>query len=181
MVSPTSILGTGAAPLAANEEARLSALAAYEQAGATRRTAEMDRIAKLAATLMSVPIGLVSLVGRDEQRFAGNFGLEGMESTDRDISFCAHTILGDEPFVVPDATRDARFDENPVVTGDFGLRYYAGAPIFSVTTGHRLGALCVIDKSPRAETTPAERALLTDLAQMAAELIEENMASSSTT
>jgi diguanylate cyclase (GGDEF)-like protein/PAS domain S-box-containing protein len=178
VVSSGSIAGTGPAPLPANEAARLSALAAYEQAGATRRTAELDNIARLAATLTSSPIGLVSLVGRDEQRFAGNFGLEGVDSTGRDVSFCAHTILGDEPFVVPDATRDIRFEQNALVTGDFGLRYYAGAPIISATTGLPLGALCVIDRTSRANTSPAERALLTDLAKMAATLIEEKMASS---
>jgi GAF domain-containing protein len=167
--------GTGAAPLPANEAARLSALAAYEQAGATQRTAELDNIARLAATLTSAPIGLVSLVGRDEQRFAGNFGLEGVDSTGRDESFCAHTILGDEPLVVPDATRDVRFEHNALVTGDIGLRYYAGAPIVSVTTGLRLGALCVIDRTTRVTTSPAERALLTDLAKMAATLIEDKM------
>jgi diguanylate cyclase (GGDEF)-like protein/PAS domain S-box-containing protein len=178
VVALSSIAGTGPAPLPANEAARLSALAAYEQAGATRRTAELDNIARLAATLTSTPIGLVSLVGRDEQRFAGNFGLEGVDSTGRDVSFCAHTILGDEPFVVPDATRDIRFEKNANVTGDFGLRYYAGAPIISPTTGLPLGALCVVDRTSRATTSPAERALLTDLAKMAATLIEQKMASS---
>ena len=174
VASSAAFTATGVAPLAANEAARLTALAAYEQAGATKRTADMDRIARLAATLTSAPIALVSLVGRDEQHFAGNFGLEGVEGTSRDVSFCAHTILGDDAFVVPDATRDGRFKENALVVGDFGLRYYAGAPIISATSGHRLGALCVIDKTARTETSPAQRALLTDLAKMAAALIEDN-------
>ena len=178
VVSPANIDCDGAAPLPDDEAERLEALAIYEQAGATRRTAELDRIARLAATLMSAPIGLVSLVGQDEQRFAGNFGLEGMDSIARSGSLCAHTILGDDPFVVPDATRDSRFAQNALVTGDFGLRYYAGAPIISETTGHRLGALCVIDKSARAETSQAQHALLTDLAHMAARLLDEKMASS---
>lgn len=177
VVSPANIDCGGTAPLSENEAARLAALAVYERAGATRRTAELDRIAQLAATLTSAPIGLVSLVGRDEQRFAGNYGLEGVDSTGRDVSFCAHTILGDDPFVVPDATRDSRFEENALVTGDFGLRYYAGAPIISKTTGHRLGALCIIDKSARVETSPAQRALLADLAKMAATLLEEKITS----
>ena len=178
VVSPMSIECNGAAKLADNEAERLAALAMYVQAGATRRTAELDRIAQLAATLTSAPIGLVSLVGRDEQRFAGNFGLEGVDRTGRDVSFCAHTILGDDPFVVPDATRDSRFEQNALVTGDLGLRYYAGAPIISETTGHRLGALCIIDKSARTETSQAQRALLTDLAKMAAMLLEEKATSS---
>jgi GAF domain-containing protein len=177
VVSPTSIEYDGTPPLPANEEARLTALAVYEQAGATQRSAELDRIARLAATLTSAPIGLVSLVGRNDQHFPGRYGLEGVESTPRDVSFCAHTILGDDPLIVPDATRDTRFEESPLVTGDLGLRYYAGAPIISMITGHRLGAVCVVDTAARAETTPAQRALLTDLAKMAAMLLDEKAAS----
>jgi diguanylate cyclase (GGDEF)-like protein len=178
VVSPAAIADAGLLPLPPDEDARLATLAAYDRAGATRPTAEFDRIARLAATLMSTSIGLVSIVGRDEQRFTGNFGLEGMADSRRDISFCAHTIMGDEPFVVPDATCDVRFEDNPLVTGELGLRYYAGAPIISETTGHRLGALCVIDRTKRPRTSPAERALLTGLAKMVALLIEE-MATSS--
>lgn len=173
-VSATSMLDVGIVP--ANEAARLKVLAGYEQAGATRRTAQLDRIARLAATLTAAPIGLVSILGYDRQNFAGNFGLDGVDSTGRDVSFCAHTILGDDPFVVADAQRDIRFRHNLLVTGKFGLRYYAGAPIVSETTGYRLGAVCVIDTSARAETSVAQRALLTDLAKMAATLIEEAMA-----
>lgn len=177
VVSLSSVAGIDADPQAANEAARLLALEAYERAGATRRTAEMDRIAQLAATLTSSPIGLVSLVGRDEQRFAGNFGLQGVEGTGRDVSFCVHTIMGDDPFVVADATRDPRFQHNALVTGDPSIRYYAGAPIISETTGYRLGALCIIDKSARPETSQAVRALLTDLAKMVAKLLEEKLTS----
>jgi diguanylate cyclase (GGDEF)-like protein len=175
IVSLDIITRGGAVPLLANEATRLAALEAYDAAGATRRTVEMDQIAQLAATLTTAPIGLVSFVGRDEQRFGGIFGLDGVGSTKRDVSFCAHTILGDEPFVVPDATRDVRFAANPLVAGEMGVRYYAGAPIISKTTGHRLGSVCIIDTSARTETTSAERALLTDLAKMAANLLEDNM------
>jgi GAF domain-containing protein len=173
VVSSASIVRAGAAPLPDNETSRLAALALYEQAGATRRTAELDRIARLAATLTSAPVGLISLIGRDEQLFAGNFGLDGIEGSPRDVSFCAYTILGTDPLIVPDATLDGRFQQNPFVTGDFGLRYYAGTPIICKATGHRLGALCVIDRAARQETTPAQHALLVDLAIMAATLIEQ--------
>lgn len=158
-----------------NEEARLAALQVYDEAGATRRSADFDRIARLAATLTSTPIGLVSLVGRHEQRFAGNYGLEDLDGTGRDVSFCGYTIMGSEPFVVPDATRDSRFTGNALVTGDLGLRYYAGAPIVSERTGHRLGAVCIIDTSAHTETSPAQRALLADLAKMVATLLEEKV------
>ena len=120
------------------------------------RSAEFDRIARLAATLMSASFGLVSLVEENEQRFVGNFGLEGVDGTGREISFCAHALLGDEPLVVPDATLDARFEANPQVTGEPGLHYYAGAPIVSNTSPHRLGAVCVLDTAARRQTRPAE-------------------------
>ena len=167
----------GPAILPRDEIARLAALSVYERAGATRRTAELDRIAKLAAMLTAAPIGLVSLVASDRQYFAGSFGLGALDGTGRDISFCAHTILGDEPLVVLNALQDDRFKDNVLVTGGFGLRYYAGAPIFSESTGHRLGALSVIDRSPRTETNAAQRALLADLAKMVATLLEEKVTS----
>jgi diguanylate cyclase (GGDEF)-like protein len=160
-------------PMPADETDRLAALAVYDASGATRRSAALDGIARTAARLLGTPIGLVSLLGRETQKFAGNFGLEQLDGTSRDLSFCAHTILGEDPMVVPDATRDARFQDNALVTGDLGLRYYAGAPIVSQGSGHRLGALCVLDKTGRSITSPAQRAILTDLAQMAAALIED--------
>jgi diguanylate cyclase (GGDEF)-like protein len=165
----------GTCPRAADEEARLASLARYEQAGAGRRTQEMDGIARLAATLTGAPIALVSLITRDEKRYVGNFNLPGSDSLPRDMSLCTYTILGDEPMVVADATRDVRFKENPLVTGDFGLRYYAGAPIVSQSSGHKLGTLCVLDTVARENTTVAERAVLTDLAGMVSALLEDNL------
>ena len=176
VVSRASIGSGGRAALPSNEADRLTALHMYERAGACRRTPELDRIAKLAATLFATPIGLVSLVGQVEQIFIGNYGLDGLESAGREIGLCGHTILGDDPFVVPDATCDSRFVENLLVKSDFGLRYYAGAPIVSPTSNHRLGTLCVMDRTARAETGQAQRALLTDLAKMAGTLLDEKMA-----
>jgi diguanylate cyclase (GGDEF)-like protein/PAS domain S-box-containing protein len=173
VVTQASMLASGAVPVGADEEARLAALATYEQAGAAERTQDIDRIARLAAMLTGAPIGLVSLLDRNEQRFVGNFGLEGQTGMPRDLSLCAHTILGDEPMVVADATCDLRFKDNALVAGDFGLRYYAGASIVSQSTGYKLGTLCILDKVARDETSLAHRALLTDLAGMAAALIED--------
>ena len=118
VVSAAGLAAVGVSPLPPDEAARLATLALYDQAGATMRSAEFDRIARLAATLMSASFGLVSLVEENEQRFVGNFGLEGVDGTGREISFCAHALLGDEPLVVPDATLDARFEANPQVTGE---------------------------------------------------------------
>ncbi len=178
MVSSASLGRGGSTPLPENEEDRLAALAVYEQAGAARQNSELDRIAQIAAMLTSSPIGVVTLVGSREQKFIGSYGLEGVDGMPRDLSFCSHTILGDGPFVVPDMTRDNRFKANPFVTGPFHVRYYAGAPIVSKANGHHIGTVCVIDIAARAETSPAERALLTDLAQMAGTLLEEKVSSS---
>jgi GAF domain-containing protein len=167
-----AIPGGLAPPIPANEAARLETLAAHERAGATQRTQDLDRIARLAATFNGAPIGLVTLIGRDTQQFIGKFGLDGVDGTSRDASFCGHTILGQDTLVVDDTTRDARFADNPLVTGNPGIRYYAGAPIISPRTGHALGAVCVIDTVAHDDTSESERALLTDLANMAGALLE---------
>jgi GAF domain-containing protein len=120
---------------------------------------------------------MVSYITRDQKRLMGKFNLPGADSMPREISLCTHTILGDEPMVVADAAYDLRFRESPVVTGALGLRYYAGAPIVSQSTGHKLGTLCVIDTVPHEQTGQAERAILTDLAGMVAALMEDSLKS----
>jgi len=173
VVSAASLLRERNPPPAEDEAARLATLATYEKAGATRRSPEMDRIARLAAKMAGTPIGLVTLVGQDSQTFAGNFGLEDISGTSRDVSFCTHTLREAEPLVVADATRDPRFADNPLVTGDLGFRFYAGAPVISRRNGQRLGAVCVIDRTPHTGTGAAQREMLKDMANMAAELLEE--------
>ena len=147
VVSSVSLGRGGSAPLPENERDRLAVLAIYEQTGAAERTSELDRIAQLAAKLTSSPIGLVTLVGSKELKFIGSYGLDGVDGVPRDLSFCSHTILGYGPFVVPDMTRDSRFEANLFVSGDFHVRYYAGAPILSEASGYPIGTVCVIDMS----------------------------------
>jgi GAF domain-containing protein len=175
VVSLSSFDSSGAPPLSSDEEARLEALALYEASGATRRTPEMDGIARLAATLTRTPIAMVSYLTRDRKCLMGNFNLPGTNSMPREVSLCTHTILGDEPMVVADAARDVRFKDSPAVTGGLGLRYYAGAPIVSQSSGHKLGTLCVVDTVPHEKTGLAERAILTDLASMVAALMEDSL------
>ena len=154
-----------------NEEARLAALAAYQLEYA-RTPVALQSIAAFAADMFQAPIALVSLVDRDWQSFCGQVGLE-VPGTSRDVSFCAHAIGGTEVFVVPDATRDPRFMANPLVTGEPGIRFYAGAPLVN-PQGHRLGALCIIDKVARAPLSQREQKLLRGLAELVMERMERH-------
>jgi PAS domain S-box-containing protein len=157
------------APLPPNEEARLSALRSYH-ALETASEEAFDNIAALAAKLTGCPTALVTLVDEHRQLFKGRVGL-GVSETPRDRAFCAHAILEpDRPLVVADATRDDRFKDNALVTGDLGLRFYAGVPLVN-PDGHSLGTLCVIDYRPRA-LDPGTLDILTSLAKTAMSALE---------
>jgi len=119
-----------------------------------------DRITRLAAELFQVPIALVSLVEEKRQWFKSCVGLETRE-TERSVSFCTHTIERATALVVEDAVQDARFADNPLVTGYPGIRFYAGVPL-RLPSGHALGSLCIIDSQPRS-FSDAELQRLQDL------------------
>lgn len=123
-----------------------------------------DLVTRVARMLFEVPIALVSLVDEDRQWFKSKQGLPVCE-TSRDISFCGHAIHRDAPLVVPDALSDERFADNPLVTSEPHIRFYAGVPLTS-EAGERLGTLCIIDRKPR-RLAPADVAALQDLAQLA--------------
>lgn len=129
-----------------------------------------DRITRLVARMLDVPIALVSFVDRDRQWFKSHFGLEIME-TPRDISFCAHALHSDEAFVVEDAHQDPRFADNPMVTGGLHIRFYAGMPLHS-SDGHTVGTLCCIDTEPR-KLSEDELVVLRDLADTVEELLQQ--------
>ena len=135
------------APIPSNEAERLAALQAYDILDTLPEKA-FDDLTRIAAHICQTPIVLVSLVDGERQWFKSRIGMEDTE-TSREVSFCAHAILDQHHvMIVPDATKDPRFADNPLVTGDFNLRFYAGAPLVS-STGHAVGALCVIDHVSR--------------------------------
>ena len=123
-----------------------------------------DRLTRLAKKTLGVPIALVSLVDSDRQWFKSKVGLDACE-TSRDISFCGHAILKDEVFIIPDATKDERFHDNPLVVDEPNIRFYAGFPLKSIN-GTNLGTFCVIDRKPR-HFNSDEIEVLKDLASMA--------------
>jgi diguanylate cyclase (GGDEF)-like protein len=150
-----------------DEARRLAALHATSLFGTGPEEA-FDRITRMAAKLLQVPTALISLVGSDTQWFKSRCGFTA-QYTSRDVSFCGHAILTDEPLVVPDAARDPRFADNPVVTGAPHVRFYAGVQLYSVERA-KLGTLCIIDSQPR-ELDAAALDELHDLARMVEELI----------
>ena len=151
------------------EEARLAALREYEILG-TAPEPEYDQITQLAAALFEVPIALVTLVDRDHQWLKARTGLD-IAQTAREVSFCSHTIRGDAPLVVPDASADTRFAHNSLVQGEPHIRFYAGAPLI-MRSGHRLGALCLIDTKPRSPLTLDQERILQGLAGLVVSHLE---------
>src|SRR4051794_3244171 len=119
--------GTMRAPLAVDEAERLAALRRLEILDTPPEEA-FDRLGRLTAAMVGTPMAVISLVDESRQWFKARLGLEATE-TPREIAFCAHAILGDQPLVVEDATRDPRFADNPLVTGEPFIHFYAGAPI----------------------------------------------------
>ena len=151
----------------ANEPQRLAALHSLGILD-TPGDERFDRITRIAKALFNVPIALVSLVDENRQWFKSKQGLEATE-TPREISFCGHAILGSGVFVVNDTLEDERFADNPLVSANPHIRFYAGCPL-QLGRDLTLGTLCIIDTQPR-EFSRQDAQLLGDLArQVEAEL-----------
>lgn len=151
------------APRFPDDEARR--MAALRSTGLLFTPSEerFDRITRLASRLLGTPIALVSLVADKCQWFKSAQGLDATE-TPREISFCGHAILGEDTFVVENAMDDPRFSDNPLVTSDPNIRFYAGHPL-RTEDGSRVGTLCVIDRTPR-KFTSEQMEVLRDLAAL---------------
>jgi PAS domain S-box-containing protein len=144
-----------------NEAARLAALRASRVLD-TRREDLFDDLTILAAALLGAPIALISFVDTDRAWMKACYGLE-LSELPRKASFCGHVVADGEPLIVADALGDPRFADNPLVTGEPHVRFYAGVPL-RTGDGHVLGALCVIDHGPK-QPTPEQIALLAKLAR----------------
>ena len=152
----------------ARERRRLAALDGYAILD-TAPEAAFDDIVTIASEICQVPMALISLVDSKRQWFKAALGLDVSE-TPREIAFCAHAIQQQSTLIVEDATQDSRFAENPLVTGDPNLRFYAGTPL-QTSEGEALGTLCVLDTQPRV-LSPRQHAALQALGRQVMSQLE---------
>lgn len=123
-----------------------------------------DGVTALAASIFRVPVALVTIVDEDRIWFKSRFGLDGIAEIPRDPGLCSSAICSDDVYVVESARFDPRTLSNPLVAGEFGLQFYAAAPLVT-TSGFRLGTLCIVDREPR-ELSGAEASMLETLAAL---------------
>ncbi|MEP9358055.1 GAF domain-containing protein [Sphingomonas sp. KR3-1] len=157
------------APLLRNEKQRQAAVDKYGNT-AKEPSPELRAIVEEVAELFGSEIGVATVIDRQQQHILACHGAQ-LGSTDRDISFCGHTIARpNEVMCVFDAANDPRFAGNPLVLGTPHIRFYIGAALIS-PEGEALGALCAIDKSPRMKLLPEQSKRLRELADRAAALL----------
>jgi diguanylate cyclase (GGDEF)-like protein/PAS domain S-box-containing protein len=161
----------------ANETERIAALYAARILD-TSPEENFDRVTRLAAKAIQVPIVLISMVDTERQWVKSRIGFDALE-TPRSVSFCGHAVLSRDAFVINDALADPRFADNPLVTGPPYIRFYVGMPLRSVE-GLALGTLCCIDHVPR-RLTESDMSALRDLASTAEDLLQQRQAAMATT
>jgi GAF domain-containing protein len=127
-----------------------------------------DQLTQMGARKLRMPTCLISLVDDDRQWFKSRVGMQP-QSTPREIAFCDHAIRGNSVMIIPDATKDPRFANNPLVAEGIQIRFYAGAPI--IHEGHNIGTFCVIDYKPNPTFSEHQVRMLEQLAQMTSRLL----------
>jgi len=156
-------------PLPANEADRLAALRSYDIFD-TGEEKDFDALTSLASAICQIPVALITFIDEKRQWFKSHHGTEYTENL-RELSFCTHAIAsGDEIMVVPDARRDERFANNPMVTGPTKIAFYAGVPLVN-EDGYALGTLCVLDQESHSLSTQQLDALKT-LAKQVVDKVE---------
>lgn len=165
-IGPKASLMADASIIPADEPLRLAAIRRYDILD-TPPDGAFDRITALAARRFGVPISIISIVDHDRIWFKSHHGVP-VEQIGRDAGLCASAILSNDPHVLTDASIDPRSLANPLVAGDFGLRFYAGVPL-TTDDGHNLGTLCIIDKEPR----PIDQSQIEDLKDLAAIVMDQ--------
>jgi two-component sensor histidine kinase len=149
-----------------DEAERMAAVRRYEILD-TPPDGSFDRVTALAARRFGAPISIISIVDHDRIWFKSHYGVD-VQQISREPGLCASAILSDEAHVLVDASTDVRSLTNPLVAGDFGLRFYAGVPL-KTSDGFNLGTLCVIDKAPR----PVDQAQIDDLKDLASLVVDQ--------
>lgn len=155
-----------------NEKQRIESLRKYDVLD-TPPDGSFDRITKLASTIFRVPIAIISLVDTDRIWFKSHYGLT-VNQINRDPGLCASAILSNDPYVVENAIDDPRTLANPLVAGDFGLRFYAAAPL-QTDDNYNLGTLCILDKEPRT-FSESEKEILKQLSEIVMDEMEMRLA-----
>lgn len=152
-----------------NEEERLLKLYAYEQFDKAGE-GTFRYVASMATHIFQVPIALVSFVGKEHVWFKANIGMEGTDRVNRGTSLCSLAILDKYGVVFKDAIHEPCLLANPLVAGEFGLRFYAAAPLVT-PDGYNIGAVCIVDKAPR-KFSSSDQQLLQNLAEIVMEDLE---------
>ena len=153
-----------------NDEKRIEALKSYQILD-TPPEGFFDKLAQIIAKTFDSPIALVSLVDKEQVFFKANEGMPGVSYVDRGVSLCSLAVLDNTPTIFEDATTEPCLLTNPLVAGEFGLRFYAGAPIIT-PDGFNIGTVCVVDKKPRPFSKEDEE-LLKLFAKAAMDAIED--------
>jgi sigma-B regulation protein RsbU (phosphoserine phosphatase) len=169
--APTS---TGGDPILDAEKERLAAVRRYAVLD-TPPDGAFDRVTALAAQFFNVSIALVTIVDEDRIWFKSRYGLDDVSEIPRDPGLCASAICRDEPYIVERALEDPRTLANPLVAGEFGLRFYAAVPLKTVD-GFNLGTLCIIDRAPREMRRREEIEALETFAKIVTDQLEIRLA-----